>query len=300
MKKTLPILLLFLCPAFASAQLIKNRWKAYRTELHFGVGPTNFLGELGGANQIGTHYFKDLEFTMTRYAFSGGVRYKLSPNFAINTHLTFGKVAGDDALTTEFYRSYRNLSFKSNVWELNAVFEAYILKEQIGHRYKLRKVKGRRGFEIGVYAFAGAGLFHFDPKAELNGKVVRLQPLGTEGQGLVTTREKYHLTQFCIPMGIGFKYSFNRRWGIGLEYGIRKTFTDYIDDVSKTYYDNEIIKSEKGDVAAELADRSDGSFPNVTSAGQQRGDPRYKDTYMFAVFNVSYKLRTGRVSYPLF
>ncbi len=300
MKKTLPILLLFLCPAFANAQLIKNRWKAYRTELHFGVGPTNFLGELGGANQIGTHYFKDLEFTMTRYAFSGGVRYKLSPNFAINTHLTFGKVAGDDALTTEFYRSYRNLSFKSNVWELNAVFEAYILKEQIGHRYKLRKVKGRRGFEIGVYAFAGAGLFHFDPKAELNGKVVRLQPLGTEGQGLVTTREKYHLTQFCIPMGIGFKYSFNRRWGIGLEYGIRKTFTDYIDDVSKTYYDNEIIRSEKGDVAAELADRSDGSFPNVTSAGQQRGDPRYKDTYMFAVFNVSYKLRTGRVSYPLF
>jgi hypothetical protein len=300
MKKPLTILLVLLLPALVNAQLIKNRWKAYRTEIHIGIGPTNFLGELGGANQIGTHYFKDLEFTQTRYAISGGVRYKISPNFAINTHLTFAKVAGDDALTTEFYRSYRNLSFKSNIWELNATFEGYILKEQIGHRYRLRGVRGRSGFEIGVYGFLGAGVFRFDPKAVIDGKTVRLQPLGTEGQGLIATREKYHLVQFCIPMGIGFKYSFSRRLGIGLEYGIRKTFTDYIDDVSKTYYDNNIIREQKGEIAAELADRSDRTFPNVTAPGQQRGDPRYKDTYMFAVFNVSYKLRTGRVSYPLF
>lgn len=300
MKKNLVILMLLMLPALVNAQLIKNRWKAYRTELHLGVGPTNFLGELGGANQIGTHYFKDLEFTQTRYAISGGLRYKLSQNFALNTHLTFGKIAGDDALTTEFYRSYRNLSFKSNIYELNITLEGYILKEQIGHRYRLRGVKGRRGFEVGVYGFIGAGVFRFDPKATINGETVRLQPLGTEGQGLLPTRKKYSLTQFCIPIGLGFKYAFNRRWGIGLEYGIRKTFTDYIDDVSKTYYDNTIIREQKGNTAALLADRSDRSYPNVTSAGQQRGDPRYKDTYMFAVFNLSYKLRTGRVSYPLF
>ncbi len=300
MKKNISILLLLLLPALVNAQLIKNRWKAYRMELHLGAGPTNFLGELGGANQIGTHYFKDLEFTQTRYAISGGLRYKLTQNFAINTHLTFGKIAGDDALTTEFYRSYRNLSFKSNIWELNATLEGYILKEQMGHRYRLRGVRGRRGFEVGVYGFLGAGVFRFNPKAEINGKVVKLQPLGTEGQGLVPTRKKYHLTQFCIPLGLGFKYSFNRRLGIGLEYGIRKTFTDYIDDVSRTYYDNELIREERGLIAAQLADRSDRSYPNVTAPGQQRGDPRYKDTYMFAVFNISYKLRTGRVSYPLF
>lgn len=300
MKKNLTILLLLLIPALVNAQLIKNRWKAYRTEIHIGAGPTNFLGELGGANQIGTHYFKDLEFTQTRYAISGGLRYKLSPNFAINTHLSFAKVAGSDALTTEFYRSYRNLSFKSNIWELNATLEGYILKEQSGHRYRLRGVRGRRGFEVGVYGFLGVGVFRFDPKAIINGNTVRLQPLGTEGQGLVPTRKKYSLVQFCIPVGLGFKYSFNRRWGIGLEYGIRKTFTDYIDDVSKTYYDNDIIREQKGDIAAQLSDRSDRSYPNVTAAGQQRGDPRFKDTYMFAVFNLSYKLRTGRVSYPLF
>ncbi|MBK7970811.1 MAG: hypothetical protein IPK08_18870 [Bacteroidetes bacterium] len=88
--------------------------------------------------------------------------------------------------------------------------------------------------------------------------------------------------------------------GVGLEYGIRKTFTDYIDDASKTYYDNNEILSFNGAVAAAMADKSDQEFPYITAAGQQRGDPRDKDAYMFAIISINYKIRTGRSAFPMF
>ena len=301
MKKaaTYAVIFLLSLPLFSSGQRLRNRWKAMRAEVHFGVGATNFLGELGGANQIGTHAFKDFEFSQTRLAISAGYRYKLNSGLAINTSISYGQVAGNDNLTTEFFRNYRNLSFKSDIYEFDSHLEFSFIKDQVGHRYRLKGVRGQRGFEMAMYGFVGVGLFHFDPKAQYEGKWVALQPLGTEGQGLVGTRTKYSLIQMSFPIGIGFKYTLDRRWGIGLEYGLRYTFTDYIDDVSKTYYDNALLLA-KDPLAAALADRSDGTYPYITSAGSQRGDPRHKDAYMFAIFNINYKLRTGRTSYPLF
>ena len=115
MKKLIiyTIVLLFSLPAVSNAQRLKNRWKGMRAEIHFGIGATNFLGDLGGANQIGTHAFKDFEFSQTRLAASFGYRYKMTSSIAINTSLSYGQVAGDDKLTTEFFRSYRNLNFKT-------------------------------------------------------------------------------------------------------------------------------------------------------------------------------------------
>jgi len=304
MKKLYVLLFIALVlPGIVNAQRYKSRWKAYRTEIHFGVGPSNFLGELGGADQIGTNYLKDLEINQTRLSLCGGLRYKLSPAMALNTKFTYGKVTGDDALTKEFFRNYRNLNFKTNIYELSTNFEFAFIKEQVGSRYRLKGVRGQRGFELSAYGFVGAGFFYFNPKGQNpeSGEWVDLRDLGTEGQGLSgSDREQYSKFQFCIPVGIGVKYSFDRRWGIGLEYGIRKTFTDYIDDASKTYYDNTAISTENGALAAIMADKSDKGYPYITAAGEQRGDPRDKDSYMFAIISINYKLRTGRSSFPMF
>jgi hypothetical protein len=174
-------------------------------------------------------------------------------------------------------------------------------------------VRGQRGYEMMSYVFVGVGLFHFNPKAQVDeefdfdgdgqgGDYVELHPLHTEGQTLLETRKKYHKLQFCIPVGLGFKYTVSRRWGIGIEYGIRKTFTDYIDDASKTYVSPAILlqQPEIGNLAVLLADRSSGAYPYITAAGEQRGDPRYTDSYMFGVVTINYKLKTGRQVYPLF
>lgn len=302
MKKIVTCFLIFIfaLPLLSNGQRLRNRWKATRADVHFGIGATNFLGDLGGANQIGTHYFKDLEFSQTRLAICAGYRYKLSSGVAINTSLSYGQVAGNDNLTTEFFRSYRNLSFKSHIIEFDSHLEFSFIKDQVGHRYRLKGVRGQRGFEMASYGFIGLGVFHFNPKAQLGGSWIALQPLGTEGQGIAGTRKKYARIQMSFPIGIGFKYTIDRRWGIGLEYGLRYTFTDYIDDVSKTYYDNNILAAEHGIEAAILADRSDKKYPYITAPGAQRGDPRHKDAYMFAMFTLNYKLRTGRTVYPLF
>lgn len=301
MKKLYVLLIIaVVLPGVMNAQRYKQRWKAYRTEVHFGAGPSNFLGELGGADQIGTDYLKDLEISQTRLSLSGGLRYKLSQMFAMNTKITYGKLSGSDDLTKEFFRHYRNLNFKTNIWELSTNLEVAFIREQVGHRYRLRGVRGQKGFEMSAYGFVGIGAFYFNPKGEKNGSWVKLRNLGTEGQGISSTRKKYSNVQVCIPVGIGFKYSVDRRWGIGLEYGIRKTFTDYIDDASKTYYNNNTIFIENGALAAAMADKSSKEFPYITAAGEQRGDPRDKDSYMFAIISINYKLRSGRSAFPMF
>lgn len=302
MKKifTFLFLLLIMLPALVNAQ----RWKRQRYEFSVGAGVTNFLGELGGANQIGTHYFRDLEFSQTRLAAALGLRYKLSNYFAVNTHLTYGRVSGDDKLTTEKFRHTRNINFFSDIYEWSLNFEGAFQQEQIGHRYRLKKVKGLKGYELYTYLFAGVGVFYFNPKAEFQGQTYNLRDYNTEGQGYVPTRKKYSTIQLCIPLGIGFKYTIDRQWGVGLEFGIRKTFTDYIDDVSTTYIDlSQYQSGEQYDVGQFLAnpsDRSDTEAGKITAAGQQRGDPRYKDSYMFAVFSVNYKIKTGRNNLPRF
>ena len=298
MKKTVLLLLslIALIPSVSDAQ----RWKRQRYEFSFGIGITNFLGELGGANQIGTHYFKDLEWSQSRLAVAVGLRYKLSNYLALKSHLSYGRVSGNDNLTEENFRHYRNLSFFSDIYEFNINFEGAFQQEQIGHRYHLSKIRGAIGYEIYTYAFIGAGIFHMDPKTEYKGSVYRLQPIGTEGEGLLPSRPKYSLWQFCIPVGIGFKYTLGRQWGVGLELGIRKTFTDYIDDVSTTYFDFSSYPGQFDPLAPKLADRSNGSRPDNTLPGSQRGDNRQNDSYMFAIFSINYKIMAGHGIIPRF
>lgn len=282
--------------AIADAQ----RWKRYRYDAILGIGASNFLGELGGANQIGTDYIKDLEIKMTKPVFHLGIRYRLDEYIANKTSINFGWVAGDDKLTEEPYRQNRNLHFRAPILEFATQFEFSWKREQIGHKYRLRGVKGQMHIEIYTYGFIGVAGFWFNPRGQYDGKWYSLQPLGTEGQTLLPSRKKYSRINVSIPMGLGFKYAIDRKWSIGFELGGRKTFTDYIDDVSSTYYDNNEIYNEVGPIAAYFADPSLGNIYGQTAPGEQRGDRTDFDTYIFAVFSVNYKLRTGRNNLPSF
>jgi hypothetical protein len=302
MKKNLFLVLVFILAITTNsdAQRLRSRWKAYRYEWSAGVGASNFLGDLGGANQIGTNGFKDLELSLTRPSLTFGLKYKLTESIALHSHVTYGQVRGDDKLTKEPFRNNRNLNFKSNIYELNINFEYSFLYSRQGGGYRLRGVKRASSLEALGYVFAGVGVFKFNPKGQFNDKWYELQPLGTEGQGISEGRKKYKRTQVCIPIGIGGRYFFNRRMGIGVEFGIRKTFTDYIDDVSKTYYDKNAITQANGSVAGSLSDPSLNSSSPQGLLGNQRGDAVDNDSYMFLMFSFHYKLRTGRTNFPVF
>lgn len=300
----------FLIPASLSAQ--SSRWKRTRYEVVGGLGVTGFMGDLGGGDES-SHFIGDFDFMSQRYVLSGGLRYKLLEPLAVKVTLAYGQLAGADSKAENKYRQDRNLTFRSPLLELGGQLEYSILKEPANHRYNLRRRKkfSFKNIKINTYLFAGIAGFWFNPKGPDDGEGgsgdwVKLQPLGTEGQGLMEGREKYSRIQLAIPFGIGFKYNLNRKIAIGFEYGARWTFTDYIDDVSSTYIDNAWL-AESSELAARMADPSiqtnDDSdpLPNVTySAGNQRGEAKYNDFYMFSQITIAYKLRTGRNGLPKF
>ncbi len=271
-----------------------SQWRQLRQEVILGVGGTSFLGELGGAGQVGSHFVRDFEINYTRPAFHAGYRYKLNPSFSVKVEMSYGWLYGDDATTDDFHRKARNLSFRSPIVELGGNIEYNIIKEKFGHRYDLRRIRGK-GNTPSLYVFTGINGFWFNPKAKYNGEWVALQPLGTEGQGLVSTRDKYSRISWSIPVGFGMNFLIDRNWGVGFEYGARYAMTDYIDDVSTTYVDPALFADP---VAQALADRSDDWAG--AAAYNQRGDSRYNDSYMFLTLNVTYKLRPRGRGLPKF
>jgi hypothetical protein len=59
--------------------------------------------------------------------------------------------------------------------------------------------------------------------------------LSTEGQGIYPDKKPYSLWQPTIPFGGGVKFAITENLRIGFEIGLRKLFTDYLDDVSTSY-----------------------------------------------------------------
>ena len=305
MRKTIILFLIFnlLGLEYLNAQRKKNRFLD-RCETIYGIGVTNFLGELGGSDGYGTNGLKDLEFSFTRPTVHLGFRYRKSPTISYKFNYTQGWVAGRDSFTRETYRRNRNLSFKSPIIETSFQVEVSLLQlKSTRSRYKLQGVRGKSGIDMNLYLFGGVGGFFFNPHANYSGKWVALQPIGTEGQGIAASRKKYSRVQACFPIGFGFRFPLlNKNWTMGFEYGMRITTTDYIDDVSSTYYSPTLVSDKYGYVAAKLSNRSliPSEVPTSAVTGQQRGDPTDKDSYMFGIITASYRLKSGKSVLPKF
>ena len=311
MRKNVLILglLVFLTPFFALAQdggYTSQYWKTTRYELIGGIGTNVFMGDLGGGQGAGSGWFgiKDVDFASNRPVLQIGARVKALSWLSLKGGLTYARFVGDDKFSGDFSRKIRNLSFKSNFWEASAQLEFSVLRENRGKRYIFQRNSVWNNMNL--YFFGGISGFLFNPKAELNGTTYELQPLGTSGQGIAnpTTGEiedPYKLSGLGIPMGIGFKYYVNRNWNIGFEAGYRYTFTDYIDDVSGRYFDNDLIRATYGDVAANLADRHNSGAGGIylPYGGIDTGDhvpyphSTFKandrtDAFVFFIANVTY------------
>ena len=268
----------------------------YRYEFIGSIGITNFLGDLGGANKIGTHGLRDLDLVLTRPALGIGVRKKVQKYFSVKANLFWGVLKGDDKLTTEPFRNNRQLNFKSNIFELSGQIEFNFIPEKKGHIYKISGARGEAHRDKQVYLFGGTGGLYFNPKGKYNGKWYALQPLGTEGEGLPGYRKKYSRVTGMLSVGGGARFAINRYWGIGFEIGMRKTFSDYLDDVSGNYATQSLIAAGADPKAIFLSDPSQGkgTHPESVCEGCQRGNPTDKDAYMFGEFTVGYKIMYKR------
>jgi hypothetical protein len=236
-------------------------------------------------------------FKQPKFAFGGFYRHNFNSHFSTKICFLYGTVQGADSLSGNVEQIQRNLSFRSVVAEFSAQIEINFLPF----------VAGDTKTRFTPYIFGGFGIFKYNPKAYVdagtytinginytvaNGGWYALMPLGTEGQGTTgyPDRKKYSLTSFSIPFGLGLKFNIANGVGLGLEWGMRPTFTDYLDDVSTTYAEPIVLRSEYTDISAVLSDRSKNS--TESNVGRQRGNSTNKDWYSFAVVTLSYSIKT--------
>ncbi len=260
-------LLLILFPVFLQAQ----------TRLH----ATAFVG-LG--NYYGDVQDRLFDFRQSSGAFGIGAKYDLAENFSVRTGIMYAKIGADDKKNRENLR-FRNLNFKTRILEWNLTGE-----------YSMFNINEER---ITPYVFAGVAVFHFDPyTTDANGEKFFLQPLSTEGQGLslYPSRKPYKLTQFAIPFGAGIKFRVTDNVVLAYELALRKTFTDYLDDVSTTYVNASALNAAKGAKSVELSYRTDelrGGSQFYPAEGTVRGGPKYKDWYYYSGVTVTIGINSG-------
>jgi Domain of unknown function (DUF6089) len=270
-----------------------------KVELGFTLAPSNFLGDLGGNLGRGTTFLKDNNFSQTRMMFGAHLTAMPTDWLGFRFAANFGSISGKDNIIKgkgglEEARYNRNSDFKSSIAEGFVAAEIYptvFFEEDPSDVFH----------KIRPYGMIGIGAFHFNPKG-LDPKTndwVALAPLHTEGQTFdeYPDRPAYSLTSMIIPMGVGFKYFASENTAISFEIVHRKTFSDYIDDVSTQYVDPALFDKYfgAGSPKAELAKRmANKSLGNVYKAGDKRGTATNKDAYYSVGFKISFTLNSDR------
>lgn len=240
-----------------------------RSSFGFMVGGSYYIGDLN-------HFY---HFRRTNLSAGVIYRYYLNSRLALRGGIRYGTVEGYDSDAKNSFQQNRNLSFQSDIYEVTGGLE---------FNYKNYKL-GNTDYFFSPYMFIDLGVFRMNPQTEYNGELIDLQPIGTEGQGSsLSDKNPYNLTQLVIPLGVGFKMNLGKKAAVSFEYGIRKTFTDYLDDVGAgNYIDPTELAQENGDIASRLSDPSLGSTPMVGS----RGNSSTKDWY--SMFGVMFTFSLG-------
>lgn len=245
--------ILFFIILFISGHVHGQRWKLSRYEVHFGIGSTNVYGDIGGTDSKDNLYgLKDIRISETRYSLYLATSYKIRQDMALKFNLIYGRGYSNDLNSKNEGRGY---SFNTSIFEPSLEYEYYFLKEE-------RRLRGENLFNrrrmvnnysvLGAYVFTGIGGALFWPRVTVNSNYNPAKE----------TISGYSKFTPVIPIGIGLKYSIDKSWSVGFEFGKRFAFTDYLDGISTIY-------------------------------------SKANDTYYFGVFHAIYHLRTNWQGAPI-
>lgn len=271
------------------------------------------VGLYGG----GSYYLGDinpgLHFVGSQPAYGGFFRYNYKERWGFRLGANRGKLKADDNDFTEitavqaylsgdinlddpnaiyYLTANRGLNFETDLTEIHLIAELHFFPFFVGSKKNTWT----------PYIFAGGAMYLYNPKPVGGG--TNLRDLGTEGQGLSGREAAYGGTAFAIPFGIGFKFSLAKRLGLGFEWGMRKTYNDYLDDISSTYYlDLYGYNPEEGIYYAPNPENPSEiiSFPITDDvyysdptfshkSGEKRGDQYNNDWYAFFGVSLTFKI----------
>ena len=238
------------------AQRRQNSQFAPFSEVGFGVGTSSYYGDMAGYR-----YAPKATFILLRW--NAGLNYTrhFTPRVAARAGFTWARITGDDYTFNKgsngsAVQYVRNLHFRNDLKEF-----------ALTGIYKFRP-DGRNSnqrAQFSPYVFLGLALVAHSPEArtpvgyvdpntpdqDSGRKWVKLQPLGTEGQGQPGYAKPYSLVTMAIPVGFGVRFKYNDDWTLAAEVGYRYTFSDYLDDAGGPYAAAGVLSG----LSATMADR---------------------------------------------
>jgi hypothetical protein len=268
--------LFFLMTLVSHFNLNAQSFYAARRERPFifiaGVGTSTYFGELANTGK----------YSIDGLNINVGLQYIVTDRLSVRSEITWFEISGDDDEANDEGRRVRNLSFSSS--NLEAAVTGHITLIPQGRAFYKRP-------SLNVYGFGGVGFLWFNPTTKLNGETYRLASYKTEGVS-------YSRLGIAIPFGLGVKFKVNPYINITLEGGYRKTFTDYLDDVSTTFPGDAAFSDP---IAAALSNRGPEIGYFEFKEGSKRGEPENRDGYFLLSAKVEYYLpwyqQSRRVSY---
>lgn len=185
----------------AGFMMIAYTLSAQKSEVGFGVGTFNYTGDLA----------RSYDVLNSRPAVTVFYRSNLSKVISFRAALTGGNIGASDKRPIDAFAERRDAAFSLFLMEASTVMEYHFMNWRDDKHF----------MRYTPYLFAGLGIF-----------------------GLSGTQNKpsqYSNVQGAIPFGLGIKYILNPKWYIGLEFGARKTFFDYLDNISAG--SNQLVKN---------------------------------------------------------
>ncbi len=174
---------------------------AQKSEVGFGIGTLNYTGDLA----------RTYNLLNSRPAVTAFYRSNLSQVVSLRAGITAGGIGASDKRPIDAFAGQRDASFSIFLMEASAVMEYHFMNWR-NDKHILR---------FTPYLFGGLALFGIS---------------GTQNKP-----SEYSNVQGAIPFGLGMKYILNPKWYLSLEFGVRKTFFDYLDNVSAGT--NQLVKN---------------------------------------------------------
>lgn len=169
--------------------------------------PSVDVGVVGG---VGT-YIGDLTNVNLQKsinpAYGGFVRFNFNPRYGLRFNVLNGTIGAEGKLDQD------PLSFNKNVLDVSMSLEWNYFKYIVGDKET----------RWTTFLFGGIGVQTYKYNIGI-----------TDGSEITPT----------IPFGMGFKFNLSKRWGIGLEGGLRKSFSDKLDNLDDplSYTDSEGVQ----------------------------------------------------------
>jgi hypothetical protein len=267
-------------------------------EIGIKAGAASGLCDIGGISTGGRPWVLDMQTSQIRWDLGFYARFKIARKFNISGHFDYIRLQGFDSLSKYAPIRDRNLNYQNDILEGSVRGEwTFYDNPDVGGNFNYTTT-------FTAYLFAGVGVYHMNPEAMIThtwtdathtitytpGQYYELHTLTTEGE------PEYSLIQAAIPMGVGFYYTFNKAVRLGWELCWDKTFTDYIDDVSKTYPKFGDSKDLPNTFDKYLSNQTQ-YVPNLTRSeiaqygpGSPRGNPKNNDSFVTTAITLGFMI----------